>query len=219
MLAIDALKQAGITCYAPREWVGERTVADAWRDCQRGDWMMRWAEFKSGPAWGEGRRRLVLAACACARLAQDRNAPDDAPGMAAILAAEAWARGEASADAVAYAAYDTTVAAAAAAAAESYAAACGGGSGAAAANAANAAAYAACAAYGAYAVADDVAAYAAYGAYDTTADAAYAAANAAYDTNAADDAAADAAYCGILRICADIVRMFYPQPPGCEEED
>ena len=150
MLAKDALRQAGIMCGEVHEWVGRRTVEEAWRDCQRGDWMLRWAGLHSGEPWSEGRKRLVLAACACARLGQDRDAPPDSAGLSAILTAEAWARGEATRRQVEDASYA------------------------------------------------DYAAYAA-------ADAAYAAAYAADDV---------AAYYGILWQCADLLRLFYPDPPG-----
>ena len=171
MLAKDALRQARIMCSEVHEWVGRRTVEEAWRDCQRGDWMLRWAGLHSGPPWGEGRKRLVPAACACARLAQDRDAPPDSAGLSAILTAEAWARGEATRRQVEDAFY----------AAYAYAA-------------AYAADYADYAAYAAAAAAYDAAA--AYAA-------AYAAAAAAYD-----------AYDGVLWQCADLLRLFYPDPPG-----
>ena len=136
------------------------------------------------------REPLVIAACLCAREVLHLVPAGEERPLRAIETAEAWARGEATTDAVrearrvAYAAY-------AASAAYAYAA-----------YAAAAAAYAADAAYAAavYAAADAAyaaavyAADAAYAAYADAADAADAAAYAAaYTAYAADDAAAAAA--------------------------
>jgi hypothetical protein len=146
-------------CAMAVHWVGERTLEEAWNQCERGDWML----------WFAGkievdRKLLVLAACGCARKAL-KNVPEgeERPRIA-IEAAEAWCRGEAS--------IEDVRAAADAARAAAYAAR-------AAADAADAAAYAArAAAYAAYAAADAAdaaaraAAYAAYAAADAAAEAA-----------------------------------------------
>src|SRR3954470_21170919 len=39
----------------------------AWDACQRGDWMLWWAGKKSGEPESDKRKKLVLAACECAR--------------------------------------------------------------------------------------------------------------------------------------------------------
>ena len=144
----------------------------------------------SGPPEGDGRKKLVLACCECARLAPAIKNPEwEAARLACLDTAERWAKGEATieelrktrkdADTYAAAAYTATAAAATAASA----------------------------AYAAYA-ADAYAATAA-------ATAAYAAAYAA-DAYAADAYAA-AAYAAArkqtLKQCADIVRKHYPPVP------
>jgi hypothetical protein len=146
-------------CEDGREWAASKTPADAWAACPRGDWLLWWAARA-----GVDRRRIVLAACACARLALPHVAAGEERPLMAIETAERWARGEAgitlaevraAADAAAYAAtyaaaYAATYAAAAADAA-AYAATYA---------AADAAAYAAADAAAAYAAADAAAAYA-----------------------------------------------------------
>lgn len=77
-------------CPESVQWARDYTDdAVAWRECQRGDWML----------WLLGqidvdRKRLVLATCGCARLSL-YLAPDgeDRPRIA-IETAEAWARGD-----------------------------------------------------------------------------------------------------------------------------
>ncbi len=168
----------------------------AWNQCERGDWMLWLAGKYAGPPEGEGRKGLVLAACACARLALPHFTklyPHDGRVLACIETAERWARGEATLAELRQARSAADDAADAAAAAD-------------AAYAADAAAYAAAAA--------DAAAYtaAAAAAYAADADAADADA-AAYVDAAADAADADAARKKALAACADCVRRFYPIPP------
>jgi len=55
-------------------WVGDKDLDTAWRECQRGDWML-WL-------WGRcehDRRTLVLCACECARLALTHAMPPMPP--------------------------------------------------------------------------------------------------------------------------------------------
>jgi hypothetical protein len=59
----------------------------AWAACPRGDWLLAIAASREDVE----RSQLVLAACACARLALD--ASDSREARDAIEAAEAWARG------------------------------------------------------------------------------------------------------------------------------
>ena len=170
----------------------ERTPQSAWKNCERGDWML-WLIGRTiaDKPWGDERKPLVLACCECARLAL-KYVPggEDRPRIA-IETAEAWARGEASRE---------EVKKAATAAADAYAAAAD----AAAAAADAAAADATAAAAAAYAAA--TAAYAAAAADAAAADA-VAAAYAAADDDA-DDARRDT-----LKTCADIVRKYYPEVP------
>jgi len=168
-------------------WMGDRTLAQAWDDCERGDWLL-WLCAKAGV----DKKKIVLAACGCARLVLHLVAEDEPRPRLAIETAEAWCRGEATI-------HDVKAAYAAAYAASAYAAY---------ADAAYAAAYAA---YAAYAGADAAAAYAAF------ADAAYAdAAYAAYADAAFADAATYAAYADadadarriMQRKCGEVVREF-----------
>ena len=117
-----------------------RSLHAAWDACERGDWMLWLLGRLSGPPESASRRKLVLAACACARLSLKHVSKGEKRPRAAIEAAEDWAKGGETtlnqvrnANAAANAAY-----------------------------AANAAATAA--AYAAYAAADNAAAHAAYAA-------------------------------------------------------
>jgi hypothetical protein len=185
-------------CSEAVEWSKKyKTAASAWRHCPRGDWML----WIAGRACGDDRRKLVLAACACARLALRHVPKGEERPRKAIETAEAWARGE---DGVTL---DDVR--------EAYAADAAYANAAAAAYAADAAAYAAYAAANAAANAANAAAYAAYAA-DTTNAAAYAAyaTNAAAAANAANaaNAAAATARTRTLKKCADIVRKMLPCP-------
>lgn len=185
--AIEKLKRLG-ACDEAVKWCEGRSVAAAWRDCERGDWMLWLCGRMSGEPESDGRRKLVLCACACARLSLTHVPAGELRPLNAIETAEKWARGEAgvtmrhvlaaAAAATAYAAY------AASADADSYNA---------------AAAYAADAAYNA-----------AYTAPASTTAAAYAAYAAAYASDAAYTAAAHLA---TLKRCAEIVRQYYPKCP------
>ena len=142
-------------CDSAVQWVrsgGYKTLSAAWRACPRGDWMLWFAGKKSGDPESEGRRRLVIAACECARLALPYAKSPTV--LICIETAEKWSRGEATIEQVHEARRN--------AAADAYAA------------------YAAAAAAAAYAAAaaDDAYAYAAY-AYAAAAAAAYAYADAA----------------------------------------
>ena len=189
--------QKNHACTPSLEWLKSRTLAEAWEQCERGDWLL-WLAAKAGV----DRRRLVMAACACARLALVHVPPGEERPRVAIETAEAWCRGEATIEQVKEArrnaadaadAADAAAYAAAAAAYAAYAASSPAYAAAAAAKAAYAAAYAASSP--AYAAA--AAAKAAYAA------AAYAAAAAAYAAYAAADAAADSR---ALKEAAELVR-------------
>lgn len=79
-------------CESAPEWVGARTLNEAWTECLRGDWLLWYAGRARARV---DRRLLVLAACACARTAlQCVPAGEDRPRLA-IDTAEAWCRGEA----------------------------------------------------------------------------------------------------------------------------
>ena len=117
--------------------------AAAWRNCERGDWML-WAIGKTvGPPGDDSRKPLVMAACECARLALPYLPAGEQRPLAAIETAEAWCRGDATLNQVRAAASYAAYAYAAAAPAYAYAA-----------HVAAAAAAAAYAAYATYADAD-----------------------------------------------------------------
>ena len=161
-----------------------KTSQEAWDNCERGDWML----WIIGKTCGKDRRKLVLAACKCARLSLKYVPKDEKRPLKAITTAENWADGNTTVEDITNAAN-----AAAAAANDAYANV---------AYAANAAYYAANAAY-----------YVANAA-SADANAAYYAANAAYAAYAAANANANAAARKkILHKCAMIVRSFYPNPP------
>ena len=130
-------------CNDALEWLRTQPdAATAWATCDRGDWMLYHAGKLAGDPGSDKRRQLVLAACACARLAIPHVPAGEQRPLVAIETAEAWARGGRETPSI----DDVLAADADAAAAAAYAA---------------AAADAADAAYAAYAAA----AYAAYAAY------------------------------------------------------
>jgi hypothetical protein len=166
--------RALMPCAEAREWLASQRTApllQAWLTCPRGDWLL-WLAARAGVQ----RQQVVLAACACARLALKYVKPGEDRPLRAIEAAEGWARGEPGFTL-------ERVRAAAAAYAYAYAAD--------AADAADAAAAYAAAAAAAYAYAADAAAADAADAADAAA--ADAAAAAAYAADAAAAYAADAA--------------------------
>jgi hypothetical protein len=93
-LFADKLQQID-ACDEAIEWVGSRSAAEAWRDCPRGDWML-WLLARVGA----DRRRIVLAACECARMALPYVPEGEDRPRIAIETAEAWARGEATTEQV-----------------------------------------------------------------------------------------------------------------------
>jgi hypothetical protein len=66
----------------------------AWSECVRGDWLLWFAGKLSGPPDSPARRKVVLCACECARLALPYVRPDDVHPRQAIELAERWAGGE-----------------------------------------------------------------------------------------------------------------------------
>jgi len=107
----DILTELG-ACAEAVKWAGRKTPKKAWETCKRGDWLL-WIASKLDI----DRKKLVLAACACARTAL-KYVPvgEDRPRIA-IETAEAWTRGEATIEQVRTAAYAASAAADAASAA------------------------------------------------------------------------------------------------------
>ena len=90
----DALKQYN-PCADALAWARTQpSAAVAWRDCTRGDWMLWLVGQLSGPPESASRKALVLAACACARLALPHVPASEERPRIAIETAEQWARGE-----------------------------------------------------------------------------------------------------------------------------
>ena len=175
----------------------------AWNKCERADWMLWIAGKLCGERGSKNHRKVVLAACACARTALKFVPAKEKSPLKAILLTESYGRGadisredlRAAADAADAAAHAAYAAARAVAAAD----------------AADAAAHAAYAAADAADAADAV--YAARAAYA----AAYAADAAAY---AADARAADAAErMKSLKKMAAIIRKIIPKVPQAGEDD
>ena len=80
-----------------------RSAKSAWANCERGDWLLWLAGKKAGPVGDERRKKLVLASCACARLALpiwQKRYPDDKRVEVCLDTAERWARNEATLEAL-----------------------------------------------------------------------------------------------------------------------
>jgi hypothetical protein len=161
-------------CDSAVQWaMTQPSLATAWKQCERGDWMLWLAGRLSGPPESASRKKLVLAACACARLSLPHVPAGEERPRIAIETAERWARGVKGVTldqvrSVAGAVYDAS-------------------------------------------------AY--YDAADARWSATAAATAAAAAASAVDPAAAfsASAYAATLKICADLVRKHYPQPPRMEK--
>jgi hypothetical protein len=77
-------------CQEAVEWVGDRTLEEAWRDCERGDWML-WLYARLHP---DNVRERVLAAGHCANTV--RHLMTDARSVAAVDMVIAYGEGRAS---------------------------------------------------------------------------------------------------------------------------
>ena len=130
----DGIVKQYSPCLAAVEWIQtQKSPAIAWKNCKRGDWMLWLAGRMSGKPETASRKRLVLAACACARLSLKYVKKGENRPRVAIETAEAWAKGKegvtlekvksasyASAAAYAYAASSAASSAAYAAYADAY---------------------------------------------------------------------------------------------------
>ena len=112
-------------CREAVEWAkGYPTLTTAWAACDRADWML-WLAGKVCRTLPQ-RKRLVLAACACARTALRYVKVGEKRPRAAIRTAERWAHGDRSVSlqdvrSAAYAVYAAASAAASSSAAAAYA--------------------------------------------------------------------------------------------------
>jgi hypothetical protein len=109
-------------CEDGLEWLkAQPSMSAAWKNCERGDWMLWLLGKLAGPPESASRKKLVLAACACARLSLKYVAEGEESPRLAIETAENWARGEgATLEGVLAAAAAAYTAAASAAAAAAY---------------------------------------------------------------------------------------------------
>ena len=91
---IRPIKDLG-ACEEALGWAeGYRTLDEAWAKCERGDWMLWLLGNLSGPPESDSRKKLVLAACQCARLALPYVLAGELRPLRAIETAESWAKGE-----------------------------------------------------------------------------------------------------------------------------
>ena len=87
-------------------WVREaksESLEAAWLKCERGDWMLWYAGKKAGPVGDEKRKKLVLAACACARLGLptfEKRYPGNDVMRVCLDTAEKWTRNKATLEAL-----------------------------------------------------------------------------------------------------------------------
>ena len=107
---IAALKTIG-ACSLAVDWLREQESCEqAWATCKRGDDMLWLLGRLSGEPGSVARRKLVLCACECARLATPYWPKDSSAIATCLELAERWGRGDESVSpkilrAVAYAAY------------------------------------------------------------------------------------------------------------------
>lgn len=80
-------------CKDAVEWAKTQpSAAAAWKSCERGDWMLWIACRTCGKQGSAAHRRVVLTACACARLTLKYIPVGEDRPRKAIETAEAWAR-------------------------------------------------------------------------------------------------------------------------------
>ena len=88
------IKRVG-ACEDAVEWAEQyNSLAEAWAECERGDWMLWLSGKLSGEPGSDSRKRVVLTACECARLALPYVKKGEKRPLKAIETAEAWVRGE-----------------------------------------------------------------------------------------------------------------------------
>jgi hypothetical protein len=78
-------------CSVAVDWVGDKTLAEAWKTCDRPDWML-WFAGRICKTGSRLHRKVVLTACACARTALKYVPVGEERPRLAIEAAELWAK-------------------------------------------------------------------------------------------------------------------------------
>lgn len=97
-------------------WVGDRTLAEAWDECERLDWMLWLCGRMVGNDGWPTRQQVILAACACAETVLHLVKPGEDRPRIAIETARAWVDGKATIEQVRRAAAASSAAASSAAA-------------------------------------------------------------------------------------------------------
>ena len=90
--ALLSLLKRKKACPEAVAWVGTRDLVTAWRECERADWMLWFCGIMAGtknwPTW----QQVVLVMCTCARQALRFVPAGENRPLAAIEAAEVWAK-------------------------------------------------------------------------------------------------------------------------------
>src|SRR3990170_267611 len=90
--ALLSLLKRKKACPEAVAWVGTRDLVTAWRECERADWMLWFCGIMAGtknwPTW----QQVVLVMCTCARQALRFVPAGENRPLAAIEAAEGWAK-------------------------------------------------------------------------------------------------------------------------------
>jgi hypothetical protein len=107
-------------CWEALDWLGDRTEAEALRDCERGDWLLWWLWREKDNDGYANIRALTKAKAECARLVQDLM--KDPRSIAALDACDQYYEGLIGDDQLAAAAADVAADASYADAAAAYAA-------------------------------------------------------------------------------------------------
>jgi hypothetical protein len=92
---IDKLNRLGACSEAVRWMTTQVSPSVAWRNCKRGDWMLWLLGQQAGDPEGPARKKLVLCACDCARLALKHVPAGELRPLRCIETAERWAHGKA----------------------------------------------------------------------------------------------------------------------------
>jgi hypothetical protein len=76
------------------DWVEDRTLEQAWNDCNRGDWMLWLLEKMEGKEGWLDEKEIMVLGCWCARRTLKYVPEEETRPLKAIEAKEAWTRGE-----------------------------------------------------------------------------------------------------------------------------
>jgi len=82
-------------CFDAIQWAENYTsLQKAWDNCERGDWILWLIGKQAGKPESKSRKKLVLTACKCARLALKHVPKNEKRPLKAIQTAEKWAKGD-----------------------------------------------------------------------------------------------------------------------------